>query len=37
MAEQQQTLPPQKQDTQPGRETEMNPRPQFEAFEMSTV
>src|ERR687894_1545329 len=30
MAEQQQTLPPQKQDRQPGRETEMNPRPQFE-------
>src|SRR3712207_8952159 len=30
MAEQQQTLPPQKQDHQPGRETEMNPRPQYE-------
>jgi NAD(P)-dependent dehydrogenase (short-subunit alcohol dehydrogenase family) len=30
MAEQQQTLPPQKQDRQPGRETEMNPRPQYE-------
>ena len=30
MADQQTTLPPQKQDTQPGRETEMNPRPQFE-------
>ncbi len=30
MAEQQQTLPPQKQDRQPGRETEMHPRPQFE-------
>jgi NAD(P)-dependent dehydrogenase (short-subunit alcohol dehydrogenase family) len=30
MAEQKQTLPPQKQDRQPGRETEMHPRPQFE-------
>ena len=30
MAEKQQTLPPQTQDRQPGLETEMNPRPQFE-------
>src|SRR5918997_2481651 len=30
MAEQEQSMPPQKQDRQPGRETEMNPRPQFE-------
>jgi NAD(P)-dependent dehydrogenase (short-subunit alcohol dehydrogenase family) len=29
MADQQQTLPPQKQDKQPGRETEMNPRPDY--------
>jgi NAD(P)-dependent dehydrogenase (short-subunit alcohol dehydrogenase family) len=29
MAEQQQTLPPQKQEKQPGRETEMNPRPDY--------
>lgn len=26
----QQTLPPQTQDKQPGRETEMNPRPDYE-------
>ena len=30
MAEQQQTLPPQTQDRQPGLETEMNPQPDFE-------
>ena len=29
-AEQQETLPPQTQDRQPGRETEMHPRPDFE-------
>jgi NAD(P)-dependent dehydrogenase (short-subunit alcohol dehydrogenase family) len=29
MADDQKTLPPQEQDTQPGRETEMNPRPEY--------
>jgi len=29
-SEQKQTLPPQEQDQQPGRETEMNPRPDYE-------
>jgi NAD(P)-dependent dehydrogenase (short-subunit alcohol dehydrogenase family) len=29
-SEQQQTMPPQVQDTQPGRETEMNPQPDYE-------